>query len=781
VGSPVDVRPRHAARAIGYHVNVLPLRARGTRGDTVRGFVRGVREVYFGALAHSDVPVDELTGLVPRSGSSWRNMLFRHLFNYVPRAALADTTFAGGPAERLAVENGYSKFDLEFFVVSAPDELRVRAVFCSELLDPEDVELLLARYEELLLAMAGAPDAPVDGLDVWSARDRQVIEEANDTGTASGSASVLAAFAEHARSRPDAPALVSGERSISYRDLHAAASAVSDQLRAADVRPGDTVAVAARRGPELAAAVLGTWLTGAAYLPLDPEHPRQRIAHQLSDSGAAAVLTGPDVTLPVDSDRPVLHVESTAQARPDHRIGEVPAVDTASPAYLIYTSGSTGLPKGTIVSHRSLANVVNHFAAELRTGPGDHVLWSTTFSFDISALELYVPLTVGGTAVGAPDMARTDGRVLRDLLERHEVRAVQATPTTWRLVLEEAGPALRGRRVLCGGEPAPLPLVEALLATGCTLHHVYGPTETTIWSTSAVFDALDGRAPGVGRPIAATRALVTSPEGRALPIGVRGELRLAGDGVAIGYHGRPELNAERFGTHPRYGRYYHTGDLARWRADGTLELLGRSDRQVKLRGNRIELPEIEAVLLALPEVRASAVVVVGDPAADAVLVAFVEAPLDAVDLSDRLWEHARTSLPRAMVPQEFVTVEALPANLNGKVDYPALVRAAEEHRAAVPAAAAVPAPEDGLVADLVALWRRLLKRDDVSSETNFFTHGGQSLLGALLVQEIESHTGVRLALADLFDNPTPTSLARCVRAADDSAGEQFRKVRDERG
>ncbi|MFF6808160.1 amino acid adenylation domain-containing protein [Streptomyces sp. NPDC012616] len=770
VGSPVDVRPREAAGAIGYHVNVLPLRARVTPEQTVRAFVRGTRDVFFDALAHADVPVDHLTPLVSRGGSSWRNMLFRHLFNYVPGSVLPRFTIGSLQAEPLVVENGFSKFDLEFFVVATSDRLRVRAVYCTDLLTRQDVELLLERYDALLVQLAEDVERPIGALRVWSDRDREVIAAANRTQAEVGSESVLSAFTAGLLARPDAPAMHTSDGATSYRQLWHAALAVREQLTEAGVQGGDVVAVAALRGPELAAAVLGSWLANAAYLPLDPEHPEQRIAYQLADSGARAVLAGPGVHLPGAASRTVLTLALAGDAPSRPLPAEPVAADPAAAAYLIYTSGSTGRPKGTVVGHRALANLVAHFGTELDAGPDTTVVWLTTFSFDISGLELYVPLAYGGSVVAAPDAARTDGGVLRELIRRHDADVVQATPTTWRLVLEETGPALRGRRVLCGGEAAPQPLVKRLLATGCTLHHVYGPTETTIWSTSGILRPGGPEPAGIGRPIANTRVMVLAPDGTELPIGVRGELCIGGDGVAHGYHGRPELTAERFVDDPQRGRYYRTGDLACWRADGTLELLGRADRQIKLRGNRIEPGEIEAVLLAHPSVRGAAVALVGDPDADAALVAFVEPArarsTDAAeDLVERLWEHARAELPRALVPQEFLVLDTLPTTLNDKVDYAALAELGRARRA-------TPAPQgpaddtaDALVRDLIGLWQRVLNRQDITADTNFFSHGGHSLLGALVVQEAEALLGVRVALSELFEHPTPSRLAGHLRAA----------------
>ncbi|MCD9161561.1 non-ribosomal peptide synthetase [Streptomyces albireticuli] len=770
VGSPVNSRRPEDAAAIGYHVNVVPLRL---RVDPEQGFaelVRKARGVFINSISHADVPVDSLLLEVDRADSAgWRNTLFQHVFNYVPGVGVEEFTLDGMPARFQPVENGFSKFDLEFFVLPSDDGIRLRTAYHQGAFARDEIEALIGRYETLLIAVGADVERPVGELSSWSPDDHEIIGAAHRAAPAGPVVSVPEAVAERVRSTPDAVAVVDGGRELTYGQLWAAAERNRERLAAAGLGRGDVVAVAASRGAELAAATLGVWLAGGAYLPVDPDHPEQRIAYQLSDSGARAVLLGPGVELAAGEGVFVAPMAGVGEP------GEAPAVPvTAGPsdlAYLIYTSGSTGLPKGTLLTHGNLANLVEHFREELGADAGESTLWLTTFTFDISALELFLPLVTGGRLVVAPDEARTDGAVLAGLLTSYDVGIVQATPTTWRLVVEAAGPALAGRRVLCGGEPLPVALARELAATGCVPRNVYGPTETTIWSTSGLVGP-DVERVSAGRPVRDTRVFVADPAGRELPVLVPGELCVAGGGVAAGYHGRPELTAERFGEHASYGRFYRTGDRARWLADGTVEVLGRVDRQIKLRGVRIELGEVEAVLAEHPAVRACAVVVAGDAGGDGVLVAFAESAAGE-ELVEELWRRASARLPRASVPQEFVVVESLPVNASQKVDYPALVRTASERltRAAADAGAdgaGVPEPaavhEDELVAALMGLWGEVLGRDGITPDTNFFTHGGHSLLGVKLVQRLEETQRVTLKLAQIFSYPTPATLADFVRA-----------------
>ncbi|KUM93480.1 hypothetical protein AQI88_27355 [Streptomyces cellostaticus] len=766
VGSPVDVRAEHAARAIGYHVNYVPLRLRVDQEERVRDLVLRSNETLLAAASHADVPVDAHADLMPRSRSGRRATPFRYVFQCRAGNDLAEFRIGGLVARPFLPGNGFSKFDIDFSVAVTDDSIEVRARYRTELFEQSDAELLLARYEAVLSSFVDDADGRVGDVRMWSARDREVIGAANDTVQPVEPASVLRAVQDRVGRTPDAVAVVDGEQLVTYRRLWNAAHDICELIRSTGLGASDVVAVALPRSAELVAAVLGAWLAGAAYLPIDSAHPEERIRYQLSDSAAKVLLATEDMAHFADGGLTVLTVPTVNGASDSEVIGTRPVVvDPAACAYLIYTSGSTGRPKGTRVSHLALANLTMHFVEELGAAATDTMLWLTTFAFDISGLELFVPLVSGGRLVPAPDAARSDGRVLRELVERHGVRFIQATPTTWRLVIDRVEGSLGGRTVLAGGEPVPVWLAQRLVAAGSEFHHVYGPTETTIWSTSRVVsDETEARL-DVGRPIRNTQVLILDQYGRNLPLGVRGELCIAGAGVAIGYHDRPELNAQRFGEHREFGRYYRTGDVARWRENGVLDLFGRSDRQVKLRGNRIELGEIEATLLAHPEVGAAAVIMIGDPSADAVLIGCLEPADGSLDI-ESVWEHARAHLSRSMLPGDFFTVDALPVNGSGKVDYPALTRLVaerREHAAGARLELDHPDLDDELTAQLTALWRTILKREDITADADFFEYGGNSMLAAWAMQELQNMSGISLSLAEMFERPTPRGLAVRVR------------------
>jgi amino acid adenylation domain-containing protein len=788
IGVPVGTRRPATRQQVGYGVSTMPLRVRLDPDAGFGDVVRRVGDAFFAGIEHADATVERVLTERGHGTVDWRVPLFRHMFNYRPWSD-EKIRVCGEVPEYIEDLFDRSRLDLQCIAVPEPDRFTLRCWHSTEVHDEAEISAFVARMQALLVRAAAEPDRPVAELPFGSAADEAAFERLNRTQRSWGAPDTLVErIVARASADPAATAVVDGDRRVSYRELVDRAGAVRDLLRHHGVRPGDVVALALGRSTELVSAVLGVWAVGASYLPLAPDQPPRRLAYQVDDAGARVVLVAagtaaewsPVPVLAVPAHDPDPAHDPTPAHDPDPEGDPVPtgglldrATDPETPAYVIFTSGSTGRPKAVVVTHRNLLNLVCDFADRLPAGAARAVLWSTAPTFDISALELLLPLLTGGSVIVAPDDALLRPAALLDLVRRWDVSLVQATPTAWRLVAPVAGDELTGRVLLCGGEPMPAALARRLRALGGRVYNVYGPTETTIWSTVAELDHDPDDPVPIGVPVANTQVFVTDPRGVELPPGLPGEVCIAGAGVSAGYLNRPELTAQRFGTHPRYGRYYRTGDIGRLRHDGVLELAGRTDRQVKLRGHRIELDEVEAVLHEHPEVALAAVDLVGDPQTDGRLVAFVQARpgADGNRLRERLWRHARATLPDAAVPSGIVVLDRLPTTPNGKVDHRTL-RTLDVDGPAEDGTAAAPAAGDpGLVEALTELWRRTLRRPGLGPHDNFFLNGGHSILATRLVTEVEKVAGRPVAVPEVFTHPTPAELAAYL-AGSSSGGDE---------
>jgi amino acid adenylation domain-containing protein len=508
--------------------------------------------------------------------------------------------------------------------------------------------------------------------------------------------------------------------------------------------------------------LLGILEAGGAYLPLDPAYPAERLAFMLQDAGCPVLVTQARLrdVVPNPPARVVLLDDPSDEPPADH-VDAAPSPAPDDLAYVIYTSGSTGRPKGVQIPHRALVNLLSAMSRDPGLTEGDVLLAVTTLSFDIAGLELFLPLIVGARLVLARREATMDGARLRELLAIHRVTVMQATPTTWRLLLDAGWRAPETFKILCGGEALSPELAERLVDSGAAVWNVYGPTETTIWSTLHRLSTTHGPVP-IGRPIANTQLYVLDVHGEPVPIGVPGELYIGGRGVAHGYLNRAELTAERF-VPDRFrpaagGLLYRTGDLVRCRRDGTVEFLGRLDDQVKLRGFRIELGEIESVLLQHPDVQEATVVVREGPGSDKQLVGYVVAqrPLTALELRDLL----RQTLPDYMIPTAFVLLDRLPLTNNGKIDRRALP---DPGRAMGTRATGRVEPTDELERLLVGIWEETLERSPIGIRDDFFDLGGHSLLAVRVFARLHKRLGHNLPLATLFQAPTIEALATLIR------------------
>ncbi|GGW53275.1 hypothetical protein GCM10010503_33080 [Streptomyces lucensis JCM 4490] len=578
------------------------------------------------------------------------------------------------------------------------------------------------------------------------------------------STTLVALWEQRVASAPDSVAVVAGTRQATYAEVDRRATALAADLAARGIGPESLVGVCLERSIDMVVALLGILKSGAGYLPLDPSYPADRLRHMTTDSGAGLIVCDARHRERISS-----AVPEAAGLLPVEDVPDAPDAPFASPArphhlaYVIYTSGSTGLPKGVAVDHAAITSFLHSVAERPGLAPDDRVLALTPLSFDISTLELFLPLTLGATVVMAPQAANTDPEVLAAAVEEGRVTVVQATPTTWRMLVASGWRAGRGRTLLSGGEPLDARLARDLLATGGTLWNLYGPTEATVWATAARVDEADERVT-VGTALSNTRLHVVDEHGREVGPGVTGELWIGGRGVARGYLNRPALTADRFvpdAFGDGSGRLYRTGDLARWTPTGDLELLGRNDHQVKVRGHRIELGEIEACVRSHPEVADAVVVVDREATGGDQLVAFlVAAPgtRGTEDLPRRVRDHLAGRLPAHMVAQGWAVLDALPRTPAGKADRGAVL-ALGYRRIRDTAAGHADGPLPPHTDTVRAVWAEVLGLAEVSPYDDFFALGGQSLAAVRAVTRLREELGLPLGVQEVFAHPAPASLA----------------------
>jgi amino acid adenylation domain-containing protein len=762
VGTPIAGRTKPDVReTLGFFVNTLVMRADLSGDPAFTTFLDQVRATALEAYANQDLPFERLvTELAPERDLS-RTPLVSHLFTLQDNAT-AGFAGAGMRAEPLPVPVTTVKFDLDLQLRERPDGgFDGVAEYATSLFDHETVRSLTGHYVRLLHAIAETPDRPVRRLPLLSADDRhRLIERWNDSDRAFPDVTVPELVERQVRRTPGAVAVRSGEAKLTYAELDAGANRLAHHLRALGAGPGTLVGVGLRRGTCLVTALLAVLKSGAAYVPVDPDHPAERIGLLLADAGAELIVT--DGSLPIGAYGAAARTVDLGRDR--GRIAARPSTAperTAAPgdvAYLIYTSGSTGTPKGVVVPHRALANFLLSMAERPGLTAADTLVALTTVAFDISALELFLPLVTGARVVVAGGAEARDPRRLAELLAAEDATVLQATPATWRMLTESVGPPAAGLTVLCGGERLAPDLGERLVAGGADVWDLYGPTEATVWATTAKLDPT-GRAVGWA-PVANTAVHVLDDLLEPVPEGVVGELYLGGTAVAHGYHRRPALTAERFVPDPYGepgGRLYRTGDLAWRRRDGAVEIVGRTDHQVKVRGFRIEPGEIEARLLALGEVTEAVVAVREDVPGDRRLVAYLVAGRErpAAELRSLL----ERTLPGYMVPAAFVYLPALPLTAGGKVDRKAL----PEPDATPPGLAArYVAPRDEAEELLCGLFAEVLGVARVGAEDDFFGLGGHSLLAVRVTARLREARGLDVPVRAVFDHTTPAALARAL-------------------
>ena len=790
VGAPIAGRSRPELEPlIGFFVNTLVLRTDLSGEPSVTDALARVRQVVLDAFAHQDVPFEKLVEeLEPRRDLS-RNPLCQVAFQLLelPGAAAAQTAGAAGAP----IDKRTAVLDLVVTLTQGAGGIDGLVEYSTDLFDEDTVARLVRHYEEILHGMAAAPEAAITALPILTADERQrMLVDWNRTARACPrDLTFHALFEAQAARLPDRPALSFGDEVWSYATLNRRANQLAAYLRDLGVGTGVLVGIAMERSLDMVTAVLATMKAGGAYVPLDLSYPRERLAFMLDDSGARALLTHRHLVerLP-DSAAAVLCLDEAWPEILTRRDADVSGGATGDDlAYVIYTSGSTGQPKGVMIEHHSLVNATREQARVIDGQPDSRVLQFSTFSFDGWVYELMMAVGAGAELCLAPRESLLPGPELVALLRDKAITTVLLPPSALAVLPAAALPALRCLSV--AGEPCP-PDLAARWMTGRRLFNVYGPTETTCWCTQASF-VEPVPVVHIGRPMANADVYILDPRGEPVPIGVAGELHVGGMGLARGYLNRPELTAQRFIPHPFRrepgARVYKTGDLARYRADGNIEFLGRLDHQIKLRAFRIELGEIEAALLRHPAVRDAVVICREDQPGDRRLAAYLvlhDADLGrGSDVVPEVRGALQRLLPEYMVPSAIVLMAALPLTASGKVDRAALpppdsVRPAME--------APFVGPRTPVEQTIAGVWSELLGITDIGVNDHFFSDlGGHSLLATQVCSRLRETFEIEVPLRAFFEAGTVAALARAIeeellaaveRMSDDEVARQSREA-----
>ncbi|MEO8429322.1 MAG: amino acid adenylation domain-containing protein, partial [Verrucomicrobiota bacterium] len=669
----------------------------------------------------------------------------------------------------LDVETGAAKQDLILSMIEDGGSLRVGVHYATELFDASTITRMVSHWQILLEGITANPDLRLSTLPLLTETEkRQLLSEWNCTQAEYAVDVCIHELIErHVEQSPDAVAVVFEGEQLTYRELNSRANALAHRLREHGVGPNVLVGVFVERSADMVVGLLGALKAGAAYVPLDPSLPSQRIAIILEGAQVAVLLTQQHLLERVpEQSVEIVCLDSgwvgVAPTRAENILSGVSAEDLA---YVIFTSGSTGRPKGVQLSHRAVVNFLNSMCQKPGMTSKDVHLGVATMSFDASVLDFFVPLTAGACLVMVPRETVSDPLALAEALAKRDVTVMHATPATWRLLVDSGWSGSKRLRIFSGGDALPWELAQQLIARSQSLWNVYGPTETAVYSTLHKVQLDDG-AVLVGRPINNTQIYILDAFLQPVPLGVPGELCIGGAGLALGYLNQPDMTAANFVPNPfermRGARLYRTGDLARHRSDGTIECLGRIDYQIKIRGFRVELGEIEAVLAQHEAVREAVVLLREDIPGDKRLVAYVVPDQEPPPTAGQLRSFLLSKLPDYMVPSAFVQMGGLPLSSNGKVDRKALPAPTETDRRD---GREYRAPTKPVEIELAEIWSRALEIERVGLTDNFFELGGHSLLAVQIVARIRDELQVDLPVRAIFDSADLSVLSARVEAA----------------
>lgn len=765
IGSPIAGRNRSEIKdLIGLFINTIVIRGDLSNNPTFRELVKRVRQAALHAYEHADLPFEKLVEELQPVRSLSYTPLFQNMFvlqNTPLRAQnLTTTSFR-------ELSTGTAKFDLYLSMIETEDRLFGELEYSTTLFDRETIARMVGHFEALLRDIVSQPDKHLSDFNILADTEReQILYAWNQTQMKFEPACIQQLFEAQALRNPEKTAVVFEGTQLTYQELNQRANQLAHYLQKLGVKPDTLVGLYMERSLDMIVGLLGILKAGGAYVPLDPAFPIDRLEFMLSDSQAPILLTQQKLSgqlatpqgmsiVCIDDDWQTIAGESSADLPPQAQPENL--------AYVIYTSGSTGKPKGVQLQHNGVVN----FLTTMRQEPGltdqDVLLSVTTLSFDISVLEIFLPLTTGAQVELVSRETAVDATQLMSALDKSGATIMQATPTTWRMLIESGWKGDDRLNVLCGGEALPPDLASQILERCGSLWNMYGPTETTVWSTLCKVQRGDHEI-SIGRPIGNTQCYILDARLQPVPVGVPGDFYIGGDGLARGYLNRPELTAEKFIHHPFSdkpgARLYKTGDLAKYKADGRIHFLGRSDHQIKIRGFRVELGEIEAVLVQHPSIREIVVIVREDVPGDKRLVGY---PIlhsgEKEPTTSELRSYAREKLPEYMIPSAFVFLSEYPLTPNKKIDRKRLP-APDQNRPDL--AHQYVAPRDEVEESITNIFASVLKLERVGIDDNFFELGGHSLLATQVISRIRHELQIELPIRTLFEAPSPEGLAQII-------------------
>lgn len=787
VGVPVANRQYLSTEPlIGTFVNTLVIRSDLSRDPTFAQFLTNTRDVLLDAYAHQELPFEKLVSEIVQSRDLSRTPLVQILFDMANPPFDYDQASAS-PISFLIFDRGAAQFDISINVAmeeNLPVAPHIAVEYNTTLYEQKSIQCFLTHYEALLSAVTANPGRPISEYDILNSEEKKLLlKDWNKTQAPYPKTTLHTLFMEQVSATPENKAVSFKDQVLTYQALDERSNKLAHFLQSRGVGPETIVGIYLERSADMIVALLGVLKAGGAFLPLDPDFPDQRLAFMIEDTGTEIILTQADLLdSPPIQNKKILPLCLDADWPEIDRQPDQPLADPAAPencAYIIYTSGSTGKPKGVQVEHRNVVNFITAMQQKPGISSEDILLHITTLSFDISILEIFLPLLNGAQIVIADRLEVLDKQKLSALINQSKVTFMQATPTTWRMLIDggwQGSPSLK--KALCGGEALSHDLADALLACDLELWNMYGPTETTVWSTVQQISA-DGNRITIGRPINNTACYVLDAQARPVPIGVAGELYIGGDGVARGYLNRPDITAEKYLPDPytewsSTGRFYRTGDLVQYLSDGSIKYLGRIDFQVKIRGHRIEPGEIENALFTHPQVR-DVVVTIKQDQQEPMLAAYIIAQDQDRPTTTSLQNHLRQTLPQYMIPSAFVFLEAFPQTPNRKIDRRALpspnkFRPDLDNRFV--------APRDDLEKVLASILADLLGLEEVGIHDDFFELGGHSLQATRYVSRVSQALRTELSLWLFLQAPNVADFAAALsRSADDDRIKRIAQLR----